>query len=494
MISESYDHVCFVNFYTTQNSISNSVVKTAKRILIVSTHAYFKNEQIAIKNNFPNSEVDFLEFDHWNGAISKAEIDLRAYEASKKWINKTSIYQGLYFKNIAFLKNQYIHNELKKEGKITEDTSISVYCQAYELYNLGLSYSYWNSVNAVIVNEGHSTSLLILKKNISSLTIVKLAVYYLNALRYALTPIKCIEVQDGKYLFYLTTLKRIKLKENAETMEKWIWPWTINFKKAYLAAPLHSSGRVLSMAPFLRREKMVIVQDAFRPTTYPPYYYALSYSGCIKIASNKIDFKYLSEAGLKVLPLGTLLAPKQLKEVMDNSVLQVRTICLSLNHSGPWSSLISRCDTDGLIVKFAELAEAKPDLHFVIRVHPNSDDLKAEGVGWIKRVREQVLAMKLSNLKVSTATIEEDWARSDLFISEYSLSVIDALQFGKIVIFINTTNRVSFVGDLTDVGFPEVNSLVELKAAIEDITSDPSAAFRHLALACKEFNKEYNNF
>ena len=71
----------------------------------------------------------------------------------------------------------------------------------------------------------------------------------------------------------------------------------------------------------------------------------------------KVDFAFLSNAGLDMLPLGTILANKRMREDLNIVVKEVKTVCLSLNHSGNWSSLISRCDTDGLIVLLFELSK-----------------------------------------------------------------------------------------------------------------------------------------
>jgi hypothetical protein len=65
--------------------------------------------------------------------------------------------------------------------------------------------------------------------------------------------------------------------------------------------------------------------------------------------------------------------------------------------------------------------------------------------------------------------MEEDWQRGDVFISEYSLSVIDAMNRGKIGIFYNLTNRRSFVDDLMDRGILYCDTESDLNNKIKSL-------------------------
>ena len=94
------------------------------------------------------------------------------------------------------------------------------------------------------------------------------------------------------------------------------------------------------------------------------------------------------------------------------------------------------------------------------------DGIKAEGVTSKTRINNFIQKLNYQNLSVSNATMEEDWARGDIFISEYSLSVIDAINKGKIGIFYNLTKRVSFVDDLLEKG---INYYTEEDAIIKKI-------------------------
>jgi len=484
------DEVYIVNLYTLVTDIKRCLMPNTRHLILISTHTYFSNEKIEIQKHLKNIEVTFLRFDNWNDELENEDIDYKSYLKVKKWIQQTSIYQAQYFAEIAFLKNEFIHKKLKTQNLVDNNTNYTAFCQSYEMHNLGISYRYWKSVPAKIVNSGIEPTWRLLQKKVTSLMIIRQISYYVRAFFLALVPRRVLQLVDGEKYSLIST-KRLMLKTELKTHSKWIWPIWYNFNTDYLAAPVHRSSPLLGMAPFVRREKMVIVQDAFRPTTYPPYYYAQSFIGCKKIAQDKVDFTFLSNAGLDMLPLGTVLAKKRMKEDLNIVVKEVKTVCLSLNHSGNWSSLISRCDTDGLIVLLFELSKEFEDINFIIRLHPNSDDKKAEGNGWIARVKEQVKKYNSPNVSVSNLPIEKDWERADLFISEYSLSVIDALVYGKIVLFLNTTKRVSFVRDFTDVGFVEVYSLHELSTQLQQIVADPKSAFQKLTQSSVAYNHRY---
>ena len=161
---------------------------------------------------------------------------------------------------------------------------------------------------------------------------------------------------------------------------------------------------------------------------------------------------------------------------------------MTLNHSGNWSSLISRSDTDGLIINFVELAKHYPSLKFIIRLHPNSDQLKGEGLGWTSRIKNQIKLIDLQNLSLSKVSLEEDWHRAQIFISEYSLSAVEALRFGKIVLFLNLTRRRSFVKDLTDLGFVELNSYDGLIEKLDYVLDNPNLVNKKLIDSIKSFN------
>ena len=201
---------------------------------------------------------------------------------------------------------------------------------------------------------------------------------------------------------------------------------------------------------------------------------------------------FFSDAGIDCYPLGTVVTRQVFRIKDDNSFKTVRNVCLTLNHAGNWSSLISRADTDGLIIEFVQMSKKYEEINFIVRLHPNSNSLKGEGLGWTQRIQKIIRLNNLSNLELSNRTLEEDWAKADLFISEYSLSAVEALRLGKYVMFINLTKRRSFVRDLTEIGFLEVKSVDEFNELLNRIIKFPKKYYVDLSKAIANYNANYS--
>lgn len=482
------DSVIVINQYSNALYLKK-VLPVMRNSIIVSTHALFDIEKKEFEESFGGTNLSFYRFDSWNERIEDKDLDKEAYDKSKKWLKYTSIYQRELLDEITFVKNKFIYDRLLENTGVTSDTKFFVFCQSFDLMNLGISYKFWKTLPAEIHQTGPLSWTFLLMKKITSIILIRYCVYILRALLLSIVPTK-VKVYEDRDKFYLLSKKRIVTKSELGYFNKWIVPVFCNFTKAYLAAPVHSSTNLNSMYPFLNRNKMVMVQDAFRPTTYSPYYYALSFFESKIIPKSAIDKTYFQNAGIDVFPLNTLIERQRLVANKSRK-LEITTICLTLNHAGNWSSLISRSDTDGLIIVFGELAKRYTGLNFIVRLHPNSDQLKGEGVGWINRIKHQVGLLDLKNLSVSSATLEDDWQRAQVFISEYSLSAVEALRFGKIVLFLNLTQRRSFVKDLTDVGFIEANSYEALIENLDYIVDKPNEVNRKLIASIDSFNQLY---
>ena len=143
------------------------------------------------------------------------------------------------------------------------------------------------------------------------------------------------------------------------------------------------------------------------------------------------------------------------------------------------------------LLSFSMHSNRLPKFSFRIRLHPTSDKLLGEGTGWSLRIENYILRSQLSNLKLSNNSLEEDLNDCDVFITEYSQSVIEAISYGKIGMFINLTRRISFAKDLKDVGFTEVYSINELEKELNNISNDESGFFQRQADAVSDFNQKY---
>ncbi len=102
--------------------------------------------------------------------------------------------------------------------------------------------------------------------------------------------------------------------------------------------------------------------------------------------------------------------------------------------------------------------------------------------------------LEQANLEVSDVTLEEDWERGDIFISEFSLSVIDAMRKGKLGFFANFTNRRSFMEDYVTLGFPLVRNQGEMVTTIRDMLTRPQDFAKQQNAAMENYNSRLTTF
>ena len=173
---------------------------------------------------------------------------------------------------------------------------------------------------------------------------------------------------------------------------------------------------------------------------------------------------------------------------------EVETIILSLNCGGDWSAIVNRSDTDLLIAAFMELAHQYLDKTFIIRPHPTLPFKEHEGEHALERMQDFIDFTGLKNVSISNVTLEQDWERGDLFISEYSLSVIDAIKLGKLGLFANLTNRRSYIQDFGDLGFYLVHNKTDLFSAVRQIMETPAKFVAEQVAAIDNYNQQLTKF
>ena len=485
-----FDQVLVINRYCSIERIINEVKEDAEHVVIVSSYYLFSEEKEQLQIGLPWCLITFFGFDNWNHSLKEVNIDRLAFEKSKSWLRFHSLYHSKLKESIIYLKNAFIHTQILKDQRCTNNTIFSVFCSTYDLYNLGVSYKYWKEKRCKVILTGPFSQTFRIRKIVTRAALVKLVSYIALAIYKSFRPCKIYKVLHSNKIFYIYSLKRVKLINGLSYNKVWIVPFFIRIKKGYLAAPIHSRGDVLDLYPIIPRKKVVLINDAFRPSTYPPFF-AKAYFGASIIAKNRLDRLYFERAGLKVLSMNYLVDSGLLKSKKKIGDTKNLTVCFSLNHAVDFSSVISRCDTDRLIETAKVMSNRLPKFSFRIRLHPTSDKLLGEGTGWSLRIENYILRSQLSNLKLSNNSLEEDLNDCDVFITEYSQSVIEAISYGKIGMFINLTRRISFAKDLKDVGFTEVYSINELEKELNNISNDESGFFQRQADAVSDFNQKY---
>lgn len=420
--------------------------------LVITSHMLFDFEKDAIKKN-TNREIDFKCFgDFTDTAFSIC--DEQAYINSKRWLNFLSIYQRKYIDSLIFWKNKLIHEKIQK---MNGDLNYHVFCNPYDQFNLGISYSYWSNEAQIHPTSDRRSKTFYTIKKISENAIFFLPAYFSNAIKSVLIPRKMyMLVRDKKKYEILLSKKRVskQITEISKTIYSLI---LLEFLKGRtFISPLHQCATLLNISPLIDRRRYKIIQDAYRPTDYTPYYFVRSYHSVAYIPKYYFDKELFANEGFHCLPV---------MNYQDNGLLRVDspqlrdrftnlTVVFSLNHAGDWTALISRSDTDILIQHASDLAKLFPNIKFVIRLHPTMNDERGEGPVSKTRVSNFLSGLDLENIEVSDLSLLEDIERGDLFMTEYSLSVLQALEKGKPAVFLNFTNRVNFVSELQDCGFP----------------------------------------
>lgn len=215
-----------------------------------------------------------------------------------------------------------------------------------------------------------------------------------------------------------------------------------------------------------------IVVDGFHPPNYTRSYLDI-YGDSAFITRNSFDRQWFVRFGLPVRPALPFLEKELFAEASPAKRGPLRVVLL-LNHAGDWSALISRSDTDRLVAAFTELSAEFPDASFIVRPHPGMATPEHEGVGSRLRLNEFVRRTGRPNLAMSTGSLEEDLAHGDLFISEYSQTIIDAMRGGKLSLVANLTGRRSYMQCFEDLGFASVQDYAGMKRVVAEISEDPS--------------------
>lgn len=469
------------NINTKIEKVLNFLPDPNANYIFLTPHGLYDNEIGQISRQLNN--VEFYSFGSFNDNDSLLEIDKQSFLENEHLLNRHYIYLNNYKIKMNELKNEFIHNALR--SKFNFDCLV-VFCSDDDLLNLGISYTYWKKQNADLIITREAS---LKAKHLRSGWLAKLS-YYIQA---QINTRKQVELYSFKHdgtNWITPSLYRLKLKKDIKVLKLKTSYNKLRKedKQLNFVIGLHECGKLLNLAPCFVPDRTLIVGDAFRPTNYPPYLFAYPIIGRGEyVPKDGIDAQFFSNSGCEVLNERPIfLESDDLKIAEHGKELELKTIILSLNHAGDWTALISRSDTDLLISSFASTARKFPDLEFIIRTHPTMTGPRAEGEGSLDRIKKFIAESKLPNLKVSELSLEEDWERGDLFISEYSLSVIDAIKKGKLGVFYNITGRQSFMIDWEQMGIKTITSNLELEELLID-----QAKKEALLLSCQNAMKEY---
>jgi len=433
-------------------------------ILFVSTHYLYKYEKEKVINYF--NKVEFLCFADFFDDNILFGIDEKVRLACLESENYIFNYQ----EGINYRKCKHVYSSLSK--KYTWE-------QCFFNLGLGISSAFWSKFGTSLDKKSNKKLL----KSISS---------KFNIKRFRSKKLRAhIFMCDGKAFVFLHEPKRIQFKKEYERNIQ-----VIEYKKLDELLTrikemsiedfcLCSTIHLYSIDYSLIGHELYVFLDGFHPSNYP-FSYMGQYKKAIFVYKDFIGKKWLDKIELKSLESPDFIAKEYLSEKINTK--EVKYICLLMNHTGDWSALINRSDTDILIDAFVNIACKFQNFKFIIRLHPTSTHQNHEGKNAFIRVQNLIKFMKLKNLSISDQKLEDDLDSYDLFISEYSNTLLDVYKLGKLGIICNLTNRRSFMIDYEECGFPTSDSLEGLQKSIQYVIENTEEAIERQSEAAKNYN------
>ncbi len=236
-----------------------------------------------------------------------------------------------------------------------------------------------------------------------------------------------------------------------------------------------------TLAPFIE-----IYVDGYHPPNYPRAYFDYYPPTALIRTNDPVSVRWFADNGATVAP-APLLAPVTLAPPIPPQ--PSGPVVFALNHAGDWSALINRADTDRLVMAAARLAEERPDIEVVVRPHPTMSMSPHEGTGALERLRRFIADAARPNLSLSLQSLETDFARAQILVSEYSQVLIDAVRRGTLGLAVNLTGRRSFLREWEALGLPATDEVPIMIAAISRMLADPGGAARAQAALAERFNR-----
>jgi len=494
MKNNSVDALFITNQNTDFHKIKKLVTRNGfRKSLFLTTHGLFQTEQKELSDLFPGSS--FLIF---SNLISDQEMEdcdnnatrdlLRRIDTESVKRNYNYFFIGLSLEN----KNRVILEKLRAMYNIQS---------IYYSNGLGISEKVWKNSGGIPLSDPSPRFINLGIRGISRLK-------WAASLFFSRAMISVIR-HENKCFIFLSPTKRLNLKTPIESMRfspflyllrsfpRFSYPDLVNAylekhfgggKNIFISTTLHNYHYELSQLNW----PLKIFVDGFHPANYPRTYIDSYISGDFVVRTMYDDHWFRKYGRNTIKPYSFLKREYFNKADTDNK--SIRTVELLLNHAGDWTALINRSDTDILVQAFADTAGKLKDHQFVIRPHPTMVHPLHEGRNSLERIRKFVNNCNLNNLSISNRSLQDDFAAGDIFISEYSQTLLDIFKAGKLGIIANLTNRRSFMEDYEKLGFLAVNDTEKIYKLISLITENPIEFNKIQNNASMKYNEELNKF
>lgn len=441
------------------------------RILVLSTHHPFPPERTALAAALAPATVEFLSFAALFDDAALAAIDAATTTELRTANVPPDDFIDAYETRMIELRNAAAATHLAARGR---------WRKIYVDHGLGVAADGWIRAGASPLGPPR------LRETVRASSLRR----WLATARDRWFPRRCpvTVLQDGadRYLF-VTGVRRLPLKPG--TLQP-VVPWRRGDESGpntFAATALHDYD------PLIRQLKLPIriFVDSYLPSNYPRSYLD-GYAEADFVCPDPFSARWLRRQHRTVLRPPSFLATRPLAPPRPPA--RINTVVLLLNHAGDWTALIHRSDTDILVEVLAELARTFPAQRFIVRCHPGMNLPRHEGPGAAARIAGFVTDCRLTNLQLSTGSLAEDLAQGDLFLSEYSATLIEAWSVGRLGLAVNLTHRRSFMQDFADLGFGQVSSIDELKSALGGIIADPAPLVTAQDAAVHRYNEELTKY
>ncbi len=467
----TWDALFVLNQCSPKNLVREKVSQIrARRVLLVGSHHFFKSERQVWKRLLNCKEIEFVSFaDHLSDEVM-ANIDSGTSNILRE-SRGAGDYIARYQREVLTLKNIAVAQSLSNSN---------IWIKAWSDFNLGLCPKAWATFNARPLQPWHSRWIR-LKAEYLALT---------TPLRRAPRPkiVRLIAPPDSteKYAFVCSTRRLAiapEVKVNDVILRKALTaPGTV-----FLATTIHDHPRFVTRLGYPVR----VFADGLLPSNYPRSYID-SYGDVTFIPIDPISERWFLTCGVTCARPPAFLTSQRF--VFPISPASGRRVLILLNHTGDWCALVNRSDTDVLAEAFIELAAIHPDIDFRIRPHPSMDHPQHEGAGARKRIEAEVNRANLANLRCSQGKLEDDLRTSDLAISEYSATLVDAWQRGLPGLIVNLTNRRSFMQDYEELGYVAIHTRENLNQFFAHLDQSVCDLVKRQTCAVQCYNTMLANF
>lgn len=491
MIDGSYDAVFVINQDTDIYRLHLMVKKRGfRRILFLTTHYLFDTERDHFAHLF--FVPDIVSFAELLSDVEMFSCDERASSElnSRK---KLPSAQRSYNENFMRLTLRY-----KNELVVQKINALCQFTQGFVSPGLGIAPDVWLETGYQLLTPIHDCSHRFISycANITHHIIWFFKSHDLNLVRH------------GNELFiFLGSVRRLNLVV-APVVTSYS-PWKLlyygcfsrksiinklvnmtrhNDERVTLGVTIHNYAYWMSELA----HPIQIYVDGYHPSNYSRSYID-SYPVGEFVVRTMFDAKWFEQYGKEIVKSKPFLETEYFKHVAM-PVSPVKTICLLLNHAGDWSALINRSDTDILIQQFVNAARELPHLNFIIRPHPTMIHPSHEGKYSRLRIERFVLQTGLPNLSISHSSLDDDLKNSDLFVAEYSQTLLDVFKAGKIGLIANVTQRRSFMTDFENLGFSRLPKSQTLADTIDNITNNTIQCCTNQNVAVDKYNKLLDEF